>query len=233
VNIIWARPNPLGPDVGITLWTSFGMILGTLATVVANWVFWSSGTPLDLPPSSLRMFVDDAFSNPAHQVFAIKGCLAATICYLTWAGLAWPGLGVCTVTCVIAAPLSTPGSSCQRLTTRILGLLTGGVICGIGSQIFLLPSVDSIVGFTLLFAIVSAGAAWVATASPRLSYFGRQMALAYYLTMFHGWGINASLATSRDRLMGILLGLIVMWLVFDAYLVPITLSRLWGDCADV
>lgn len=130
-------------------------------------------------------------------------------------GLAWPGLGVCTVTCIIAAPLSTPGSSRQRLTTRLLGLLTGGVICGIGSQVFILPSVDSIVGFTLLFAAVSAAAAWVATSSPRLSYFGRQMALAYYLTMFQGWGITASLATSRDRLMGILLGLLVMWLVFD------------------
>jgi multidrug resistance protein MdtO len=42
------------------------------------------------------------------------------------------------------------------------------------------------------------------------------MALAYYLTMFQGWGMTASLATSRDRLIGILLGLFVMWLVFDA-----------------
>lgn len=74
---------------------------------------------------------------------------------------------------------------------------------------------DSIVGFALPFAAVSATAAWVAASSPRLSYFGRQMALAYYLTMFQGWGITASLATSRDRLMGILLGLPLMWLVFD------------------
>jgi multidrug resistance protein MdtO len=102
------------------------------------------------------------------------------------------------------------------LTTRILGLLTGGVICGIGSQIFILPSVDSIIGFALPFAAVSAAAAWVAISSPRLAYLGRQMALAYYLTMFQTWGISASLATSRDRLMGILLGLLVMWLVFDA-----------------
>jgi uncharacterized membrane protein YccC len=216
VNIIWARPNPLRPDIGITLWTSFGMILGTLATVLADWIFSPPVTPVDRPPSAPRIFVADAFSNRAYQAFAIKGCLAATICYVIWAGLAWPGLGVCTVTCVIAAPVSTPGSSRQRLTTRILGLLTGGVICGIGSQVFILPSVDSIVGFALPFAAISAAAAWVATSSPRLSYFGRQMALAYYLTMFQTWGISASLATSRDRLMGILLGLLVMWLVFDA-----------------
>jgi len=216
VNIIWARPGPLRPDIGITLWTSVGMILGTLATLLADWIFSPRTPPVDLQSSSARMFVADAFSNRAYQVFAIKGCLAATVCYVIWAGLAWPGLGVCTVTCVIAAPLSTLGSSRKRLTTRILGLLTGGVICGIGSQIFILPALDSIVGFTLLFAAVSAAAAWVATSSPHLSYFGRQMALAYYLTMFQTWGITASLATSRDRLMGILLGLLVMWLVFDA-----------------
>ena len=216
VNIIWARPGTLRPDIGITLWTSFGMILGTLATVLVDWMFSPRVASADFSTRSSRMFVADAFSNRAYQTFAVKGCLAATICYVTWAGLAWPGLGVCTVTCVIAAPLSTPGSSRQRLTTRLLGLLTGGVICGIGSQVFILPSVDSIVGFTLLFAIVSAAAAWVATSSSRLSYFGRQMALAYYLTMFQGWGIAASLTTSRDRLMGILLGLIAMWLVFDA-----------------
>jgi hypothetical protein len=55
----------------------------------------------------------------------------------------------------------------------------------------------------------------------------------YYDSAGAGWGINASLATSRDRLMGILFGLIVMWLVYDAYLFPTTLPRLWGGRADV
>jgi multidrug resistance protein MdtO len=84
-----------------------------------------------------------------------------------------------------------------------------------GSQILILPYIDSIVGFTIPFAFVSATAAWVATSGPRLAYFGLQMALAYYLTMFQGWGPGTSLVTSRDRLMGILLGILAMWLVFD------------------
>lgn len=215
VNIIWARPNPLRPDVAITVWTSFGMILGTVAAVLADWAFSPSAAAAGLQPAPRRTFVADAFSNPSHQVFALKGCLAAAICYLVWEAVSWPGLGVCTVTCIIAAPLSTPGSSRQRLVTRVLGLLTGGVICGIGSQSFILPSIDSIVGFTLLFAAVSAAAAWIVTSSARLSYFGRQMALAFYLTMFQTWGVNPSPAISRDRLMGILLGLMATWLVFD------------------
>lgn len=216
VNIIWARPNPLRPDVTITLWTSVGMMLGTIATVLADGLFSSPDALRRDAPIRRALFVEDAFSNPAYQSFSLKGCLAATICYVTWAGIGWPGLGVCTVTCVIAAPITTPGTSFQRLVTRLLGLFMGGVVCGIGSQIFLLPAADSIAGFALPFAVVSAAAAWVATSTPRLALFGRQMALAYYLTMFQGWGANASLATSRDRLMGILLGLLVMWLVFDA-----------------
>lgn len=215
VNIIWARPNPLRPDVSTVLWTSFGMIAGTLATIGADWLF-SPHVQDEASDAPGGMFVADAFSNPAHLVFALKGCLAAMICYVTWSALAWPGLGVCTVTCVIAAPMAAHGSARHRLTTRILGLLTGGVLCGMGSQIFLLPMADSIVGFAIPFAAVSAFAAWVATSGPRLAYFGRQMALAYYLTIFQGWGPSATLTISRDRLMGILLGLVATWLVFDA-----------------
>jgi multidrug resistance protein MdtO len=214
VPIIWARPGSFRPDLETVVWTAFGIMLGTLATVLTEWMFASGGTAPG-SPNPQPFFVADAFSNPAYVRFALKGCLAASICYVFWAAAGWPGLGVCTVTCVIAAPVANLGSSRQRLTTRLVGLFTGGVICGIGSQVFLLPSVDSIVGFTILFAAVSAAAAWFVTSSPRLNYFGRQMALAYYLTMFQGFGINESLTMSRDRLTGILLGLVVMWLVFD------------------
>lgn len=214
VNIIWTRPGQPGPDIGTAIWTAFGIMLGSLATILTEWMFAFRSQPMDPPPSQ-RLFLADAFTNPQYVGFGLKGCLAATICYVVWSAIDWPGLGVCTVTCLIAAPLGIPGSARQRLTTRLAGLLAGGVVFGIGSQIWVLPALDSIVGFTLLFAMVSAIAAWLVTSSPRLNYFGRQMALAYYLTMFQGFGAGASLIASRDRLMGILLGLLVMWLVFD------------------
>jgi len=215
VNIIWTRPGQSGPDIGTAVWTAFGIMLGSFATILTEWMLAFRGQAADSPPASQPLFVADAFSNSQYVGFALRGCLAASICYVVWSAIDWPGLGVCTVTCLIAAPIGIPGSSRQRLTTRLAGLFAGGVICGIGSQIFVLPSLDSIVGFTLLFAVVSAVAAWFVTSSPRLNYFGRQMALAYYLTMFQGFGASTSLDTSRDRLMGILLGLLVMWLVFD------------------
>jgi uncharacterized membrane protein YccC len=215
VNIIWSRGNPPQPDLGIAFWTGFGMTLGVLVTVLIEWVAGSARAPADSQPAASPLFVRDAFENPEYLKFALKGAFATTICYLVWSTFAWPGIGVCTVTCFIAAPRPIPGSSLQRLATRLAGLLFGGVVCGIGSQIWVLPAADSILGFTLPFAAASAAAAWAATASPRFSYFGRQMALAFYLTIFQGFGISASLTASRDRLMGILLGLLVMSLIFD------------------
>lgn len=215
VNIIWAQPNSVRPDIGTAFWTGFGMILGTLVTVMIEWIAGSGSDPADSLKPTQTLFVADSFANPEYLTFALKGTLAASICYVFWSLLGWPGVGVCTVTCFIAAPLRTPGSSRQRLLTRLAGLFLGGVVCGIGSQIWVLPAADSILGFTLPFAAVSAAAAWAATASPRFFYFGRQMALAFYLTIFQGFGINASLTMSRDRLMGILLGVLAMWVVFD------------------
>jgi hypothetical protein len=39
-----------------------------------------------------RLLVPDAFTNPEYRQFAIKGALAATICYLIFTGAAYPGI---------------------------------------------------------------------------------------------------------------------------------------------
>jgi multidrug resistance protein MdtO len=91
-----------------------------------------------------------------------------------------------------------------------------------GAQIFILPYLDSIFGFTLLFAFVTVVSAWFMTCSPRLSYFGVQMALAFYLINLQEFAVVTSLSVARDRVVGVLLGLFTMWLVFD---------QLWGTPA--
>jgi multidrug resistance protein MdtO len=78
-----------------------------------------------------------------------------------------------------------------------------------------LPYLDSITGFTVLCAIVTAISAWIATATPRLSYLGVQLALAFYLINLQEFAPQYSLSIARDRVFGVLLGLICMWLVFD------------------
>jgi multidrug resistance protein MdtO len=165
----------------------------------------------------------DAFVNPDHLRFALKGCLAASSCYVLYNALAWPGISTAVTTCLLTA-LSTVGSSHQKQVLRIAGAIVGGFVVGMGSQIFILPYVDSITGFLVLFSIVTAVASWFMTSSPRLSYFGVQVALAFYLIHLQEFTIQTSLSIARDRVVGVLLGLMIMWLVFD---------QLWGTRAGV
>lgn len=171
-----------------------------------------SPAPPSEPPSSI--FVPDAFSNPDHIKFALKGGLAAALSYLIYNALDWPGISTAVVTCVLTA-LTTIGSSRQKQVLRISGAAVGGFIFGMGAQIFILPHVDSIGGFTVLFVTVTIIAAWIATSSTRLSYFGVQLALGFYIVNLQEFKLETGLTFARDRVVGVLLGLSMMWLVFD------------------
>jgi len=174
-------------------------------------------TPLGEIPRE-RIFVHDALTNPVHLQFALRGTLAAMVCYVVYSAIDWRGLSTSLATCFITA-LSTIGSSRQKQILRLGGAILGGVVFGMGAQVFILPYLDSIAGFTVLFALVTAISAWISTASARLSYLGVQLALAYYLINLQEFTIQTSLAIARDRVFGVLLGLFSMWLLFD---------RLWG-----
>jgi multidrug resistance protein MdtO len=174
-----------------------------------------SGEP---PPT---FFVRDALTNVAHIQFAVKGCLTASLCYIIYNGLDWPGISTAVTTCFLTA-LSTVGSSRQKQVLRISGAVVGGFLIAMGSQVFILPYLDSIAGFTILFVIVTTFASWFMTSSARLSYFGVQIAVAFYLIHLNSFAIEPSLSTARDRVVGILLGLIMMWFIFD---------QLWGASA--
>ena len=39
------------------------------------------------------LFLPDAFQNPEYRRFAFAGCLAASICYVLYNALDWPGIG--------------------------------------------------------------------------------------------------------------------------------------------
>jgi len=163
------------------------------------------------------LFVRDALSNPEHAKFALKGCLAASLCYIIYNGADWPGIGTAVTTCFVTA-LSTVGASRQKQFLRIVGAIAGGALA-IGIQVFILPQLDSIAGFTVLFSAIIFGAAWVTAAGPRLSYAGLQAAVTFCIINLQSFRIQTDLAPARDRVAGVLLGLFMMWLVFD---------QLWG-----
>jgi multidrug resistance protein MdtO len=186
-----------------------------------------SMSDLALPPSDdkrpLTFLVPDAFSNLDHVKFGLKGGLAASLCYIIYNSIAWPGISTAVTTCLLTA-LSTVGFSRQKQVLRLAGAIVGGFLFGMGAQIVILPYLDSVAGFTVLFVAVSAVGAWLATSSPRLAYFGVQIIVAFYLINLQEFKEQISLGIARDRVVGILLGLFVMWLVFD---------QLWGMLASV
>jgi multidrug resistance protein MdtO len=175
----------------------------------------------DVPRPAL--FAADALVNPEHVQFALKGCLAASSCYVIYNAIFWPGINTAVTTCLLTA-LTTIGASRQKQVLRVTGAIAGGFLIGMGSQLFILPYLDSIAGFVVLFVLVTVLSSWFGTASPRLSYFGVQVALAFYLINLQEFAMQTSLSVARDRVVGILLGLLMMWLVFD---------RLWSAPAGV
>ncbi len=211
------------PPAALPLFGEMEKTVSLMREILAGQRPLSAYTPPTGSAPAVGFFLPDAFSNPEYIKFSLKGCLAASLCYLFYNAKAWPGINTAITTCFLTA-LSTIGSSHQKQILRIAGAIVGGIVMGIGAQVFILPALDSVAGFTLLFITFTIIAAWLATSSPRLSYFGVQVAIAFYLINLSEFQVQTSLIPARDRVIGILLGLLMMWLVFD---------QLWGSPAGV
>jgi len=97
---------------------------------------------------------------------------------------------------------------------RIGGALIGGA-AALVSIVYVLPQMTDIGQLALLIAAMSAVSAWVVTSSERLSYLGVQMGFAFFLGVLHDYGPTMELTTARDRIVGILLGNVLMTIVFS------------------
>lgn len=216
------RTVPCGADLGEIDVRPGLPLLGEIETTIALIPGVFSGS------QSLRIFdplaqgggepqpivTQSTWLKSEHLKFGLKGCLAASLCYIIYSALFWTEISTSVTTCLLTA-LTTIGASRQKQVLRFAGALLGGFVFGMGAQVFILPAIDSIAAFVLLFVAVATAAAWVATSSPRLSYCGVQIAFAFFLINLQEFKIQTSLTVARDRVVGILLGLFVMWLVFD------------------
>jgi multidrug resistance protein MdtO len=177
-----------------------------------------------------QLFVPDALSNPAHWQFALKTTIAIMIVYSVYTLLNWPGLLTSIVTVFFVA-LGSVGETVHKLTLRISGAIIGGLIAGL-SIVFVLPHFTDIGQLCALTAVVALFAAWVATSSERLSYAGMQIALAFFMGVLQTYSPANDLTVLRDRIVGILLGNVVMTLVFSSLWPESAISKLRGALAD-
>jgi multidrug resistance protein MdtO len=144
--------------------------------------------------------------------------------------LDWSGLRTSIVTCFFVA-LGSLGETIHKLVLRLSGAIIGGLIAGL-SIVFVLPHFTDIGQLCVLIAVVALFAGWVATSSERLSYAGLQIAFAFFLGLLQTYSPATDLTVLRDRLVGIILGNVVMTLVFSGLWPESAITRLRAALVD-
>ncbi|CAN5634093.1 hypothetical protein BH10ACI4_BH10ACI4_06610 [soil metagenome] len=158
------------------------------------------------------LFLPGAFQNAEAVTYALKLTLAATLCYILYNAIAWPGIVTCVVT-VLFTGLSTTGAMKQKQLYRFSGAAIGGVLA-IASISLLFPNMDSITSLVLVVGAVALLSGWVLR-SPRMGYVGVQIGFAFFITTLPGFSAPTLIAPARDRVIGVAIGIAVMWVIFD------------------
>src|SRR5437667_2192393 len=219
------------------LWLWVALAYAIALTVVLNLLFLPD-TPKTVArpkpksePDGRSLFVPDAFTNPAHVHFAFKVTFAAMFCYIVYEAIDWSGIHTAFITCTFIALESTEATF-YKGTLRIVGCVIGGTLA-LFTIVFLMPHMETIASLVVLVACASAIAGWVATGSERISYAGLQIAFAFFYSVFQGYAPDTDLDNVRNRVVGILFGLIVTGFIFRYIWPERTIDRLRGALRQV
>jgi len=209
-------PAPIHSAVGLPSSESRGPLAEMERALAGVREAWPHGATVPAPDegsgeSGPRLFVPDAFTNSEYKRFAVKGALAGLICYVLLEATDWPGIYTAIITCYVV-PLSSLGASVQKAALRFGGAATGGLL-GIVAVGAVFPYLDDLGGFWIVLAAGTAVAGWISFGSARISYAGIQLGFAFYKCVLQGYGPMTSFEVARDRLIGIALGLTVLWIV--------------------
>jgi multidrug resistance protein MdtO len=211
IDIEWAAPRAVTEtSMGSAWFAEFRASLIQFAVAPAP----SSGASAAAKPRD-GFLLPDAFSNPAHVYHALKTTGAAMFCYILYSLLNWPTIHTCLITCYIVA-LGTAAETVEKLSLRILGCILGAA-AGIAAIVFLVPDLTSIGSLMIVVFLVSLASAWVAAGDERIAYAGFQIAFAFFLSVIQGAGPSFDMVTARDRVIGILLGNVVVYLTFTLF----------------
>ncbi|HZC59173.1 MAG TPA: FUSC family protein, partial [Chthoniobacterales bacterium] len=207
------------------LWAWVALVYGFVLTVVLNLLFLPDTPNESSPePKPKKLFVPDAFTNPAHVHFALKVTFAAMFCYIVYQAIAWSGIHTALITCTFIA-LESTGATLHKGILRMGGCIIGGALA-LFTIVFLMPHMVTIASLIVVVACASAVAGWVATGSEMISYSGLQIAFAFFYSVFQGYAPDTDLDNVRNRVVGILFGLIVTGVVFKYIWPEHTIDRL-------
>lgn len=192
-------------------------VLQEMATLLQQ---LAQGEPVALPQGEVEkppLLAPDAWRNPAYLHFALKTLLATLICYVFYTAADWQGLHTIMLSCVIVAQPGL-GATMQKTWLRIGGALLATLLALL-LIVFVQPWTDSLSGLLAMSLPVLALAAWIAAGSERIAYAGIQIGFTFALAFLSWFGPLTNLTELRDRVLGILLGVLVSSIV-HLYLWP-------------
>lgn len=163
------------------------------------------------PKKKFSFFVPDAFSNKIYVTYALKTLLSALICYIFYTATDWFGIHTIMLTCLVVAQPGL-GKTQRKITLRLLGALAGSIAALI-AIVFILPNLTTLFGLLLLSVPIFMLCSWVATGPENISYAGIQMLLTFSLAVLNGFTPVSDLIEVRDRIVGVILGIIIAGLI--------------------
>lgn len=216
-----APPDAPEPPASVAVEPALVELSRSLDEMEAAAGFLGVAPPGHPPPG--RSILDDGespfFLTPAFSIrnvpalrFAMKGGLAAGLCFVVVKALHWPAIGTCVVTAVIVAQTSF-GAMVQKASLRLAGAVVGGILA-VATVVALVPAMDTIASLLPVTALAMGIAAYVLAGSARISYAGIQLGLAWVLTVLHSLGPSTALAEPLDRVIGVVIGIVVGLAVF-------------------
>ncbi|WP_308560684.1 FUSC family protein [uncultured Klebsiella sp.] len=193
------------------------VILQEIAQILTR---FARGETIPLPQGEVEkapLLLPDAWSNPAYLHFALKTLLATLLCYVFYTAADWQGIHTIMLSCVIVAQPGL-GATMQKTWLRIGGALLATLIALL-LIVFVQPWTDSLSGLLAMTLPVFALSAWIAAGSERIAYAGIQIGFTFALAFLSWFGPLSNLTELRDRVIGILLGVLVSSII-HLYLWP-------------
>jgi len=162
-----------------------------------------SRTPLLTPAFSIK--------NTDAIALALKAALGLELCYILMHALNWGALVTAGVTAVLVSQTSL-GAIVQKSMLRLGGAVLGGAL-GIATIVVVMPNLQSLGSLLIVAGLGFLVSAWITVGSSRISYLGLQTGMAFAMCVTDPRGPTTDLTTGRDRVLGILVGVLAMLLV--------------------
>jgi len=150
-----------------------------------------------------------------RSLFALRVTVATMLGFFTYKLVDWNGIHTCMFTALFIAS-GDFDATVLKGRLRLAGAVAGSV-AALAAIVFIVPGLTTIAGLLTIVAPVTFVAAWIAIGPQRFAYLGMQFGLAFYLALLGAAGPTTNIHEPRDRIVGVLLGVVLVTLCMDGY----------------